>query len=91
MTVPFERATGFTPGGQQELSPELPVATLGEGEPDPVSRVLATHAGLAAAPFYADLFGVGAQQVDRLEVEDVEMILGQDARFYLAAQTAEGG
>ena len=62
-----------------------------EGEPDPVSRVLATHAGLAAAPFYADLFGVGAQQVDRLEVEDVEMILGQDARFYLAAQTAEGG
>ncbi len=59
---------------------------------DPVSRVLMTHAGLAAAPFYADLFGVGAQQVDRLAVEDVEIILGQDARnFYLAGRPAEGG
>ena len=62
-----------------------------QGEPDPVSRVRATHAGLAAAPFYADLFGVGAQQVDRLATEDVEIILGQDAQFYLAAQIAEGG
>ena len=63
-----------------------------QGGGDPVSRVLATHAGLAAAPFYADLFGVGAQQVDRLPGEDVEIILGQDARkFYLAAQPAEGG
>ncbi len=63
-----------------------------QGEPDPLSRVRATHAGLAAAPFYADLFGVGAQQVDRLATEDIEIILGQDAQnFYLAAQTAEGG
>lgn len=63
-----------------------------QGAQDPVSRVVTTHAGLPAAPFYADLFGVGAQQVDRLAVEDVEIILGQDAReFYLAARPAEGG
>lgn len=62
------------------------------GERDPVSRVLATHAGFKAAPYYADLFGIGAQQVDRLAVEDVDIILGQDARkFDMAAQSAGGG
>lgn len=72
----------------------LPAARIRveQGGRDPVSRVLATHTGLSAAPFYADLFGVGAQQVDRLAAEDVEIVLGQDARkFYLAAPTAEGG
>ena len=63
---------------------------------DPVSRVITTHAGVAAAPFYADLFGVGWQQVDRLMLdEDVEIVLGQDARNFclakLITQLAEGG
>ena len=63
---------------------------------DPVSRVITTHAGVAAAPFYADLFSVGWQQVDRLTLdEDIEIVLGQDARnFYLAkpvTRLAEGG
>jgi len=60
---------------------------------DPATRVVTTHAGLSAAPFYADLFGVGWQQVDRLTLdEDIEIVLGQDARnFYLAAQLAGGG
>ena len=64
-----------------------------QGARDPVSRVVTTHSGVAAAPFYADLLGVGWQQVDRLALsEDVEIVLGQDARnFYLATQLAEGG
>jgi len=64
-----------------------------EGGSDPVTRVLTTHAGLAAAPFYADLFGVGWQQVDRLALaEEIEIILGRDARyFYGATQIAQGG
>ena len=64
-----------------------------QGPRDPVTRVVTTHAGLAAAPFYADLLGVGWQQVDRLALaEDVEIILGQDAKnFYLATRLAQGG
>ena len=64
-----------------------------QGERDPVTRVVTTHAGLAAAPFYADLLGVGWQQVDRLALdEDLEIVLGQDAKnFYLATQLAQGG
>ena len=64
---------------------------------DPVSRVITTHAGVAAAPFYADLFGVGWQQVDRLTLdEDIEIVLGQDARNFalatpLGTRLAEGG
>lgn len=60
---------------------------------DPVTRVITTHAGLAAAPFYADLFGVGWQQVDRSALaEPIEIVLGQDAgRFYGVTQFAEGG
>ncbi len=64
-----------------------------QGPRDPVTRVVTTHTGLAAAPFYADLLGVGWQQVDRLALdEDIEIVLGQDAKnFYLATQLAEGG
>lgn len=64
-----------------------------QGERDPATRVVTTHAGLAAAPFYADLFGVGWQQVDRLKLdEEIEIVLGQDAQnFYLATQLAGGG
>ena len=64
---------------------------------DPVSRVITTHAGVAAAPFYADLFSVGWQQVDRLTLdEDIEIVLGQDARNFalatpLGTRLAEGG
>jgi LCP family protein required for cell wall assembly len=50
------------------------------GEPDAVTRVVVTGQSLAAAPFYADLLGVGWQQIDRFAVDaDVEVILGQDA------------
>lgn len=64
-----------------------------QGELDPVTRIVTTHAGVAAAPFYADLFGVGWQQVDRLALAgDLEVILGQDAQnFYMATQLAGGG
>ena len=63
-----------------------------QGALDPVTRVVTTHAEVAAAPFYADLFGVGWQQVDRLRLaEDIEIVLGKDARFYPATQLAQGG
>ena len=63
-----------------------------QGLRDPVTRVVTTHTGLAAAPFYADLFGVGWQQVDRLKLdEDLEIILGQDAQNFYLAQLAKGG
>ncbi len=59
---------------------------------DPVTRVVTTHTGLAAASFYADLFGVGWQQVDRLPLdEDIEIVLGQDAQNFYLAQFAGGG
>lgn len=73
----------------------VPAAQLAarQGGSDPVTRVVTTNAGLRAAPFYADLFGVGWQQVDRLRMkQDVEIILGQDARRFVAAtQLAQGG
>lgn len=73
----------------------LPAANLRvrQGGSDPVTRVVTTHAGRAAAPFFADLFGVGWQQVDRLALdEEIEVILGQDARrFYGVAGLAQGG
>lgn len=64
-----------------------------QGGNDPVTRVVTTNAGLAAAPYYADMFGVGLQQVDRLTLaEDIEIILGGDARrFHGATQLAQGG
>ena len=68
-----------------------------QGAPDPVTRVVTTHAEVAAAPFYADLFGVGWQQVDRLMLdEDIEIVLGQNARNFalatpLVTRLAEGG
>jgi len=65
------------------------------GGPDPVTRVVVTNESLAAAPYYADLLGVGWQQVDRFDsaVEaDLELILGQDAKtFYSARTLAQGG
>lgn len=66
---------------------------LRQGGSDAVTRVVTTNTGLSAAPFYADLFGVGWQQVDRLALdEDIEIVLGQDARdFHGAAQLAQGG
>ena len=68
-----------------------------QSAPDPVTRIVTTHAEVAAAPFYADLFGVGWQQVDRLMLdEDIEIVLGQDARNFalatpLVTRLAEGG
>lgn len=55
------------------------------GAPDAITRVIVTRESLAAAPFYADLLGVGWQQIDRFAVDaDIEVILGQDAaRFDL--------
>ena len=77
----------------------LPAARIHtrQSAPDPVTRVVTTHAGVAAAPFYADLFGVGWQQVDRLTLdEDIEIVLGQNARNFalatpLGTRLAEGG
>lgn len=63
-----------------------------QGGSDAVTRVVTTHAGRAAAPFYADLFGVGWQQVDRLALdEEIEIILGQDARTFHAFASLGGG
>ncbi len=76
-----------------ELGIPAPRIAVRRGGNDRVTRVVTTHAGLGAAPFYADLFGVGWQQVDRLPLtEDVEVILGQDAgQFYFVTQLAQGG
>ena len=65
------------------------IATRQEGR-DRLTRVTATNAGLGAALYYADLFGVGWQQVDRIRLaENVEIILGSDAQnFYFVKQPA---
>jgi LCP family protein required for cell wall assembly len=80
---------------RQLVAMGLPAARLRvrQGGNDAVTRVVTTNAGLSAAPFYADLFGVGWQQVDRLALdEDIEIVLGRDARgFHGAAQFAQGG
>ncbi len=68
-----------------------------KGGNDRLTRVTATNAGLGAAPYYADLFGVGLQQVDRIPLaENVEIILGSDALSYYfvkepALRRAQGG
>ena len=63
-----------------------------QGGSDPVTRVVTTHAGLSAAPFYADLFGVGWQQVDRLALDEpIEIVLGSDAQHFYAVAQAGGG
>lgn len=70
---------------QQLLAAGVPAARLRtrQGEPDAVSRVVVTNRRLSAAPFYADLLGVGWQQVDRFSLDaDVELILGRDASAF---------
>ncbi len=72
----------------------LPAAQIRvrQGGSDPVTRVVTTHAGLSAAPFYADLFGVGLQQVDRLALDEpVEIILGRDAKDFYITKHPQGG
>lgn len=68
-----------------------------QGGRDRLTRVTTTNAGLGAAPYYADLFSVGWQQVDRIPLaENIEIILGSDAQnFYFVKETtpqlAQGG
>lgn len=61
---------------------------LARGPAQPLSRVITTNAGMPDALFYADMFGVGWQQVDRMaRKEQVEIILGENAReFYMLRQ-----
>jgi hypothetical protein len=66
-----------------------------QGGRDPVTRVVVTNASLEAASYYADLLGVGWQQVERFDTSldaDVELILGSDAQSFSVAQhLARGG
>ena len=102
-TLMLSNASGL-PGLAQDVKAELvklgiPAARIHVRQEarDPVTRIITTHAGVVAAPFYADLLGVGWQQVDRLALaEDVEIVLGVDARKFALAtpptpQLAEGG
>lgn len=73
--------------------PAAQLRTRSEGR-DPVTRVVVTNAALAAAPYYADLLGVGWQQIERFDATlktDVELILGSDARDFKLATQARGG
>ena len=57
-----------------------------------LSEVITTGSTLPAANYYADLFGLGVQQVDRFGRSmdaDIEVILGQDARSLSYATLAE--
>ena len=79
---------------EQLVRAGLPAAQIRvrQGGRDPVTRVVTTHAGLSAAPFYADLFGVGWQQVDRLALDEpLEIILGGDAKDFYTVKYPQGG
>ena len=79
---------------EQLVRAGLPAAQIRvrQGASDPVTRVVTTHAGLSAAPFYADLFSVGLQQVDRLALDEpVEIILGKDAKDFYITKYPQGG
>lgn len=82
---------------RQLVAAGVPAAQLRtrQGAGDPVTRVVVTNAALGAAPYYADLLGVGWQQIERFDAPlstDVELILGRDAQnFSVATQLARGG
>ncbi len=72
----------------------IPEEQLSVGEAPPVvsSQIVTTGRTLSAASYYADLTGLGVQQIDRFERSvdaDIEVVLGQDAREFFYAQLAQ--
>ena len=71
----------------------IPEAQLSVQEAAPLetSQIITTESTLGAANYYADLLGLGVQQIDRFEDidADIEIVLGQDARTFFYAQLAQ--
>ena len=72
----------------------IPEEQLSVEEAPPVvsSQVITTEGALSAANYYADLLGLGVQQIDRFERNvdaDIEVVLGQDAQEFFYAQLAQ--
>ena len=71
----------------------VPEAQLSVQEAAPLetSQIITTESTLGAANYYADLLGLGIQQIDRFEDidADIEIVLGQDAQTFFYAQLAQ--
>ncbi len=66
--------------------------SVAEAQGVPSSQVLTTGRTLSAANYYADLLGLGVQQIDRFERDigaDIEIVLGRDAREFFYVQLAQ--
>ena len=72
----------------------IPPEQLSVQEAPPVasSQIITTGRTLSAANYYADLLGLGVQQIDRFTRDidaDIEIVLGRDAQTFFYAQMAQ--
>ena len=72
----------------------VPEEQLSVEEAPPVasSQVITTERTFSAANYYADLLGLGVQQIDRFGRDvgaDIEVVLGRDAQEFFYAQFAQ--
>ena len=72
----------------------IPAERLSVEEASPVasSQIITTGDRLSAANYYADLLGLGVQQIDRFNSSidaDIEVILGQDAQAFFYTTLAQ--